>query len=307
MKPLRSGDESRSGGMPAEDDFAYDRVLKDVFQLDHPSVLMQMTGGVPVREFLNVEFQKVMERRADLVALLDDDSISHFEIQSQNDKQIPYRMGICGLLISQKYQRPVRQVVLYVGEPKMRMRSELNTGCAKISFRLMDIRELDAGKLLQSGSAGDLVLAMLAKGGTERLGEIARRAAGLGDRVLTQLILLSGLRKLSRRLRMELTTMGSFQTIIRKNEILRDVWEEVMAEGLAKGKAEGKAEGEAKGEAKGELIGMRTALHGFLHNKFGHVPKWAEQRLSKANRAQVERWLNKVFVAQGLEGVIGKK
>ena len=76
-----------------------------------------------------------------------------------------------------------------------------------------------------------------------------------------------------------------------------------MAEGLAKGKAEGKAEA----EARGELIGMRTALYSFLHNKFVRVPKWAEQRLAKANRAQIERWLNKVVIAQTIEGVIGKK
>ena len=64
--------------------FVHDRVLKDLFQKDGPSLLEQLTGGVHVREFLNVEFLEVMERRADLVARLEDDSIFHFEIQGQN-------------------------------------------------------------------------------------------------------------------------------------------------------------------------------------------------------------------------------
>ena len=231
-----------------------DRVLKDLFQKDHPSLTERMAGGLQVREFLNVEFQEVIERRADLVTRLTDDSIFHFEIQGQNDDDISYRMGIYCFMISQKYRRPVAQTVLYVGEPKMRMKSKLNAGTAKVSFRLIDIREIDAETLLQSGSTGDLVLAMLAKGGTERLGEIARRAAELSGqarvRVLMQLALLSGLRKLSGRLKMEMKTMGSLQTFIQENEILREVYDNVKAEGEAKGEAKGKAEGEAVGMVK---------------------------------------------------------
>ena len=164
-----------------KDQFVVDRVVKDLFQKDRPSLLEQMTGGLHVREFLNMEFHQVMERRADLVARLEDDSLFHFEIQSYNDDDICFRMGIYCLMISQQYRRPVNQVVLYVGEPKMRMNPELDAGGAKVSFRLIDIREIEAESLLRSGSAGDLALAMLAKGGTERLAEIARRAAGLSD------------------------------------------------------------------------------------------------------------------------------
>jgi predicted transposase YdaD len=289
--------------LPMKEDFADDRVLRDLFEMDHPSLLEQFTGGVHVREFLNVEFPQVIERRADLVARLEDESIFHLEIQGQNDKRIAYRAGMYFLLIAQRYQRPIKQVVLYVGKQKMRMNPKLDEGAMKFSVQLIDIREIDAGMLLRSGSAGDLVLSMLAKGGTERLAEIAQRAAALGDRerarVLTQLILLSGLRELSGQLRMELKGMSSMQIDFRKNEILREVWDEVMAEGLAEGLAEGKAQGEA--------VGMAKMLQGMLHAKFGRVPKWADDRLGKANKAQIERWSKKFVNAQTLEGVIGKK
>ncbi len=38
---------------------------------------------------------------------------------------------------------------MYVGEPKMRMNSDLNTGGVKVPVRLMDIREIDSETLLR--------------------------------------------------------------------------------------------------------------------------------------------------------------
>ena len=50
--------------------FAYDRVLRDLFQTDHPSLFEHLTGGRRVREFLNVQFPKTLERRAQLLMKL---------------------------------------------------------------------------------------------------------------------------------------------------------------------------------------------------------------------------------------------
>jgi hypothetical protein len=50
----------------------YDAVVKDLFQKDHPSLLDQLTGGVKIKAFLNVDLAKVLERRADRVLLLAD-------------------------------------------------------------------------------------------------------------------------------------------------------------------------------------------------------------------------------------------
>ena len=178
---------------------------------------------------------------------------------------------------------------------------------ARAPHRLIDIREIDADVLLSSGCAGDLALALLARGGTERLAEIAERAEGLSDRersrVMVQLVVLSGLRGLSEQVKMEMKAMGSLQFKIRDNVILREVWDTVMSEGLAKGEARG----EAKGEAKGETVGMVKILRTMLQTKFGRVPKWADQRLEKANKTQIERWSKKFVAAETLEAVIGKK
>ena len=264
----------------------YDLVVKDLFQRDHPSLLDQLTSGVAMREILSVELARVEERRADLVLSLADGTILHIEFQSSNDKDMPYREGIYCLLLGQKYRRRVRQVVLYVGSAKMRMDDHIDLGETKATYKLMDIREIDARQLIASGRPGDLALSMLASGGPERMVEILKRASELRgaerQRVLTQLQMLAGLRRLTGRLRMELKAMGA-TTDFAKNEFVQEVVKDAVRDSEIR------------------------ILRGQLTTKFGNLPKWADERLGQATSAQVERWLNKILAAETIEGVIGKK
>ena len=269
-----------------KDGSKYDLVVKDLFQRDHPSLLDQLTAGVAVREVLSVDLARVEERRADLVLSLANGTILHIEFQSGNDKDKPYRMGIYCLLLGQKYRRPVTQVVLYLGQPRMRMEDRVDLGKTKSAYALVDIRAMDARKFMASGRPGDLVLAMLAGGGAEKMLEIVRRVSGLRgaerQRVLSQLVLLSGLRRLTGKLRMELKAM-SVTTDITKNEFVQEVVRDVVRVRLA------------------------NMLRGQLETKFGNLPKWVDTRLEAASSAQIERWSKKILAADTLEGVLGKK
>jgi hypothetical protein len=292
--------------MPKKESFRYDRVLKDLFQQDRPSLLDSVTGGVRVKKFLNVEFTRMMERRADLVALLDNDVLLNFEIQGQN-AEIRYRSGHYCLLIAEEHQRPVRQVVLYVGEEKMQMKSRLDAGSTKVELEIIDIREFDAKVFLRSGRPGDLALAMLAKGGIERLTEILQKAVKLSgrarERVFTQLLLLMDLRKVPGKYKMEVKNMAWPYIDISKNEILSEWLQAAEAKAMARGMAEGEARGEARGEAKARV----EMLRGLLQTKFGKLPKWASQRLQSADQTQIDLWAKNTLSAQDLEGAIGKK
>jgi hypothetical protein len=44
-----------------------------------------------------------------------------------------------------------------------------------------------------------------------------------------------------------------------------------------------------------------------LESKFGKLPKWVDERLSRAKLSDVERWAKKLLTAETLEGVLGKK
>ena len=119
---------SKSTVKPARERLRYDTVLKDLFQRDRPKLLERLTGGKRVKQTLNVELAMVDERRADLLLELDDDSLFVLDFQSGNDSKMPYRIGHYTRMGSEKYNRPVRPVVLYMEIRRMSMKAHLDAG-----------------------------------------------------------------------------------------------------------------------------------------------------------------------------------
>ena len=164
----------------------------------------------------------------------------------------------------------------------MRMENHVDLGETKCAYTLMDIREMDARKLMASGRPGDLALAMLAGGGAERMLEIVKQANGSKDserqRALSQMVLLSGLRRLKGRLTMELKTKMTSTDPFYKNEYVQDAMR----------------------------YALRRMLRGMLTRKFGKVPKWVDERLKEATTGNIENWSIKILTADSIEGVLGK-
>jgi predicted transposase YdaD len=61
----------------------------------------------------------------------------------------------------------------------------------------------------------------------------------------------------------------------------------------------------SKGEAEGEARGKAETLLRQLRRRFGAVPEWAEQRIAGASTAQLDIWLDGIFDADGIVGLIG--
>ena len=278
-----------AASMNIQDDLNYDAVLKDVFFRDRPTLLNHLTGGVAVKESLNVEFPTVLQRRCDLLFLLETGILFLLDFQSNNDPKMPGRVGIYGLLAHDKYLLPVEAWVLYTGAAKLTMKDTLDIGIVNVKFRILDIREIDAESLIKSGRPGDLVLAMLAGGGVAKLRRILKEVGQLQaaerDRALAQMALLAGLRKVAGKFKMEVKNMG-LAIDIDKNEILREIRDN--------GRAEGRAEGQ---------VLMFSHL---LRTKFGAVPEQVEVRVKAATSAEIERWTERVLVADSLQAVFGK-
>ncbi len=253
-------------------------------------MLDTLKGSVPVRESLNVEFAVVLERREDLLLLLEDESIFHLDFQSDNDPDMAFREGIYGLLVGQKYRRPIRQTVLYTGPARMHMPTSLSLGKITVEYDLVDIREFDAEALLESGRPGDYALALLARGGDGKLREILERAGQLEGpqrgKALAQLVELSGLRRLEEEVRIEMKSMG-YAKYIDDHVLLREIRDEALAKGEAKGRAD--------------------LLLTLLGAKFGPLPKWARTRVEKAAPVQLEGWATMVLTAETLADVVGKR
>jgi hypothetical protein len=271
----------------------FDSTIKDLIQRDRPSLLTQLSGGIAIRAFLNVELPKVQDRKLDLVLLLEDDSILHIEIQSTHDSEIAYRMLDYYSLLKRRYKQPTRQVLLYVGEGHLRMADRIEEDGNLIKWTVLDIRDIDAGVLLETANPGDIALAVLAGGGDARIPEILKSASRLQGparaRLLTQILLLSALRGTVGRVQSEMKHM-SVTIDIRKHPFLL----KIQMDALKEGKAEGKAEA------------LTDVLKEQLEVKFGTVPRWAKTRIADAETPQLKRWVRKVLTADTIEGVLGK-
>ena len=63
----------------------------------------------------------------------------------------------------------------------------------------------------------------------------------------------------------------------------------------------------AEGEAKGKVEGKADDLKRLLRRRFNAVPAWAAQRIDTAAIAQLDAWLDGIFDAPSLEGLIGRE
>lgn len=67
--------------------------------------------------------------------------------------------------------------------------------------------------------------------------------------------------------------------------------------------ARGKALGEAQGEARGEKVGEIKILLKLLQLKFNAVPKWVENKITVADKKQLDLWVEKILTAESLDSL----
>ena len=140
--------------------FIYDRSLRELFQ-DVPKTLIKLLVGKEIKEILDSSFPQVEERRVDLLTRLEDNTLFHLEIQSIDDKNMPLRMLKYATLIYERHQEFPLQLVLYVGERKLNIKSKLKTKNLLYNYEVKDIREFDCSILIQSKDITDNIIALL--------------------------------------------------------------------------------------------------------------------------------------------------
>ncbi len=95
--------------------------------------------------------------RMDLLGEFADGTLLHLELQSGNDSEMPLRMAEYALGVYRRFGQFPRQIVLYVGEPALRMQPGLTGARFLFSYELRDLRDLDGDILLRSDEVGDNV------------------------------------------------------------------------------------------------------------------------------------------------------
>jgi Domain of unknown function (DUF4351) len=266
----------------------YDVALKLLLQ-GSGGLAMQQIAGVAIEQWLNVEFPEVQSTRVDLLGEAAGGALVHIELQSNNHPMMALRMAEYCLRVYRVFARLPRQVVLYVGEDPLRMESELSSPDFSFRFRILDIRDLDGERLLESDRVGDNVIAVLARLRDQReavqriIGRIAGLEAAEREAALKALLILSGLRHLGMVVEQE----------ARKMPILNNILDhEVLGREFKKGRQEGRQEADL------------TALRRIIEKRFGAIPSWAEERLATKSAPELEDLIVRVFDVQTLEELL---
>ena len=275
----------------------YDITLKVLLRGSAAMAFQALTGGV-VERWLDIELPKMQNPRMDLLGELADGTLLHLELQSGNDSAMALRMAEYALGVYRRFDQFPRQIVLYVGEPRLRMEPSLMGGRFSFRYELRDLRDLDGDGLLRSEEMGDNILAVLARLRDRKAAvtEIVRRIAGLDavkrDAAVGQLIVLAGLRGLEETVEEE----------IRKMPILNDIMDhKVLGREYKRGRAEGIADGRQDGIQQGELRILRR----LLEKRFGPIPEWVEGRLSGRSAEDLEAISIRLLEARSLEELLG--
>ena len=258
----------------------YDVALKLLLRTPGLLALRELTG-VAIDTWQDAELPKIQNLRADLLGKAADGQLFHLELQSSNDGAMPLRMAEYSLGIFRLFRQFPRQVLVYVGEVPLRMETELHGPDFSFRYRAVDIRTLDGDQLLETGTVGDNVIAILARlrDHKEAVRRIVEKIAGLPsderEASLAQLLVLSGLRHLEESVEQE----------ARKMPILNDILDNKVL---------------GREFKRGEL----TVLRRQIEKRFGAVPNWAEDRLTGRTTTELEELSIRLLDVASLEDLL---
>ena len=266
-------------------------------------------AGSAVEKWLDIELPKVQNLRMDLLGETAGGGLVHVELQSRNEAIMPLRMAEYCLGIFRLCGKFPRQVLLYVGEPPLRMESELRGPDVSFRYRAIDIRELDGDHLIESGEVGDNVIAILARLRDHReavrkiVGKIASLEAVEREAALSRLLILAGLRRLEETVKREIQRMPVYIDIL-ENKVLGPPYKKGLEEGRQEGMREGRQEGRREGRQEGRQEGELTVLRRLIEKRFGAIPSWAEQRLAGRSTVELEDLSVRVLDATSIEDLL---
>jgi hypothetical protein len=200
------------------------------------------------------------------------------DLQSGADNTMALRMAEYSLAIYRLRKKFPRQIVLYVGEAPLKMENTLLGPDLQFRYRLVDVRDLDGERLRQSPQMGDNVIAILTRLRDQRgaLNEILGKLSNLDidgrEFYLRALLTLAGLRGLEETVEEEARKMPLLNDILENRVLGREF-------------------------KRGEL----SLLRRLIEERFGPIPKWAEDRLTGLSAAELEELGVRVLKTKTIE------
>jgi hypothetical protein len=272
-----------------------DIVSKDLLKriaVDIARVLLHLK--VDGAEIVETEYQRIEDRRADLVAHMwgeEGDFILHVEIQNDNEGKMPWRMLRYRAEIG--HSRPevdIRQYLIYIGKAPLAMPRALQQTGLDYRYQIIDMHGVDCQTLLLQDNPDALVLAILCD------------FKGRPTREVIHFIL-------ERLKQLTADNEGRFREYLRMLEILstnRDLEkvieeEEKMLSQIEYSQLPSYNIGHQEGRQEGRQEEARNMLHRLVTRRFGAMSVETGSRLENATIEQLEQWADNILDATRLE------
>jgi len=259
-----------------------DIALRDIFE-EVPHRLSKILSPVPIKELLPTSLPST-ELRVDFLAKLEDESILHMEFQSFNDTNMPWRMLRYYTAIVEKYKAyNIKQLVVYVGNEKLRMKSSLKIKNLVFKYEILDIRQIDCKVLLESPDPMDKLLACLCKVEDEAylIEKLIKTMEGMNEEERKDYLLKAlTLTELRPNLRIRLTEEVKPMPIVVRPEDIRLPKKKLKKDILYRlGLEEGKRIGLELGLEEGFLKALQNTVLTLIKSKMGQIPEGMEAKI----------------------------
>lgn len=193
----------------------YDSIFRENFILELLDVFKIILGIEafeidPENPLSSAKIARTLEREPDFVRVMrsqeDEKFILHIEFQTKDDQHMLLRMQEYHALLQRKVNLPIRHFVIYLGNKKSKMKSEMPIDQIFSGFELKDLTNYEASSLLNSSIPEEVILAVLANNHTkdpaQTIRQILDRLSALSNdeaklqKYIYQLTVLSRLRNL---------------------------------------------------------------------------------------------------------------
>lgn len=271
----------------------YDTVLKQL--LTSSGTLINQLTHLTVKQWLKGEFPSLGTLHVDLLGETAENGLIHIEFQSKNDPDMAWRMAEYALAVRKHFGRFPFQLVIYVGNARLKMPTKIDEPRFPFSYELLDLRSLNGEDLLASPNLEANILSILTKLPDQQVAirQILSRIAGVPEHdqraALQHLALLATLRNLGHTLEIETARMPVTESIL-NNDWLGPIYKR----------------GFKKGKDKGLQKGRLSIVQHLMEKRFGPLPAWANTRLSELTTPELEDLSLRLLDAQTLDELFAR-
>ena len=145
----------------------YDKILRENMEAALPGLIRNLLNIHAVKtEEIPDDIQHTKERKPDVLKKVTDKKgesfVLHLEFQAKDEPKMAFRMAEYYIMLLRRYELPVRQYVIYIGEGIPAMTDCIYSGAMKFKYELIALSTIDYHLLLRSDNPEEKMLAILA-------------------------------------------------------------------------------------------------------------------------------------------------